>query len=72
MSQSVEAIYRKGKLHLLKPLKGLKENETVQVTISSLEKHPLERFAGVLSAEEANEMLRLIEAEFEQVEPNAW
>lgn len=72
MGYNVEAIYRKGELHLLKPLKGLKENETVRVTISSLEKHPLERFAGILSAEEASEMLRLIEAEFEQVEPNAW
>jgi len=72
MNRSVQAVYRKGKLHLLKPIKGLKENATVRVTISSLEEHPLERFAGVLSAEEADEMLRLIEAEFEQVEPHAW
>jgi predicted DNA-binding antitoxin AbrB/MazE fold protein len=72
MDQHVEAIYQRGKLHLLKPLKGLKENSTVLVTVSSLGQHPLARFAGALSHEEADEMMRLIEAEFEKDEPNAW
>jgi hypothetical protein len=72
MGQQVTAIYRRGKLHLLKPIKGLKENSTVLVTVSSLEQHPLARFAGALSHEEADAMMRLIEAEFEQIEPNDW
>lgn len=74
MSQRVEAIYRKGVLYPMKPLKGLKENATVQVTVEmkSSAHHPLEKFAGILSAEEADHMLRVVDAEFEQVETNAW
>lgn len=67
-------IYRKGELYPLKPLKGLKENTQVRLTVEPASGAPsaLERFAGVLSAEEADEMLKLIEEEFERVEPDAW
>jgi predicted DNA-binding antitoxin AbrB/MazE fold protein len=74
MSETIEAVYKHGALHPLKPLKGLKENARVRVTVepSSTAPHSLERFAGSLSAEEAEEMLRLVDEEFEQVEPDAW
>ncbi len=74
MSETIEAIYKKGALRLLKPLKGLKENSRVRITVElpSVTPHPLERFAGILSTEEADEMLRLVEEEFERIEPNAW
>lgn len=75
MTETIEAVYKKGALHPLKPLKGVKADARVRLTvepISTATAHPLERFAGILSAEEANEMLRLVEEEFERIEPNAW
>jgi len=74
VGETIEAIYKKGALHPVKPLVGLEENARVCVTVepSSKRPHALERFAGILSAQEANDMLRLIEEEFERVEPDAW
>jgi len=74
MTQTVEAVYKKGALHPLQPLQGLPENARVRITVEAepATAHPLERFAGSLSAEEADEMLRLVEEEFEQVDPDAW
>jgi len=73
MDKTIEAVYKKGALHPLKPLKGLKENSRVRLTVepTSPGSHPLERFAGILSAEEADEMLRVVE-EFEQIDTDAW
>ena len=73
MSQTVETIYKRGAFHPLRPLKGLPENARVRITVEAepAAAHPLERFAGSLTAEEADEMLRLVEEEFEQVDPDA-
>ena len=72
MNKIIDAVYKKGAFHPVRPLKGLKENARVRVTVESASVHPLERFAGILSTKEADQMLKLVEEEFEQVDANAW
>ncbi|MBI3660123.1 antitoxin family protein [Candidatus Acetothermia bacterium] len=74
MNKVIDAVYKKGALHPVKPLKGLKENTRVRVTVESASEtsHPLERFAGILSAEEADQMLKIVEEEFERIDSDAW
>lgn len=72
--QTVEAIYENGVLRPLKALEGFPERCKVKITIESEETvaHPLQRFAGILSDEEAADLRRVIEDEFERIGPNAW
>lgn len=72
--KTVEAIYEKGVLRPLKPLEGVAENSKVTVTIEyeEIRLHPLLKFAGILSDTEAMELSKLIEEEFEKVDPDAW
>ena len=64
-SQTVEAIYEDGVSRPLTALEGLTEHCKVKVTVESEEitSHPLLRFAGVLSDDEAAELRRIIEDE---------
>lgn len=73
-SQTVEAIYENGVLRPLQALEGLVEPCKVKITIERGEAapHPFLRFAGILSDDEAAELRRIIEAEFERIDPNAW
>lgn len=74
MTKTIHAIYEHGVLRPLKPIEGLMENTEVEVTFS-VEKenaNPLLRFAGILSEEEANNMLKIIEEEFETVNADEW
>lgn len=72
--QTVEAIYENGVLRPLKALEGLAERCKVKITIECEETtlHPLGRFAGILSDDEAADLRRVIEDEFERIDPNAW
>ena len=74
MLQIIEAIYENGVLRPLKPLKGFPEHSKLKITIEAedIEPHPLLQFAGILSNEEAAELTRLIETEFEEIDPNGW
>ena len=74
MRKTVEAVYENGLLRPLEPLEGLTEPCKVRVTIETLEPsvHPLAKCVGILPDEDASEMRRIIEMEFEQVEENAW
>lgn len=73
-SQTLEAIYENGVLRPLKALEGFAEHSKVQITITSEEtsSHPLLQFAGILNDDEAAELRRIIEDEFERIDPNAW
>lgn len=53
---------------------GIGENTEVEVTIAVKQKElsPILRVAGILSEEEANTMLRIVEEEFERVNPDEW
>ena len=72
MNQTIEAIYENGVLRPIQPLMGLKEHDTIKVTIE-LSK-PASRFRDLekISDEDAAEMIRVIEEEFEQVDPDEW
>lgn len=74
MPKSVEAIYEDGVLRLLNPIKGLKKHQRVSITVEkySKKKHPLEGLCGILPDEDAREMLKTIEEEFEKVDINEW
>ena len=72
MTKTIHAIYEHGILRPLEPIEGIRENTEVEVSISVKEKvlSPILRFAGILSEEEANKMLRIVEEEFERVNPD--
>lgn len=72
--QTVEAIYENGVLCPLKPLGGFAEHCRVRITIQRKEvtPNPLLRFAGILRDDEAAELQRIIEDEFERIAPDAW
>jgi predicted DNA-binding antitoxin AbrB/MazE fold protein len=73
MTRSIDAIYENGVLRPLEPIEGIPDHGKVKLAlISENEPHPLLRFAGILSDEDAADMLKIIEEEFEQVDPNDW
>ena len=74
MAQTVEAIYENGILRPLKPLEGIAEHRRVKVTVEVEEpvRHPLADCVGILPNEDAQQMRRIIEDEFEKVDPREW
>jgi len=71
MIQTVEAIYEDGVLKLVQPLRGLAERARVKVTIDEKEESAghIADCAGIMPDEDAEEMLQIIEDEFEKVDP---
>lgn len=74
MPKTIYAIYEHGILRPLELIKEIGENTEVEVTIAVKQKElsPILRFAGILSEEEANTMLKIVEEEFERVNLNDW
>lgn len=74
MTKTIHAIYEHGILRPLELIEGIGENTEVEVTLAVKQKElsPILRFAGILSEEEANTMLRIVEEEFERVNPDEW
>lgn len=73
MTKTIEAIYSNGVLRPVVPLTDLRENGRVTITITTARSgHPLEGWVGGLSDEDAHEMLRVVDTEFEQVNPDDW
>ena len=74
MTARVEAIFENGVFRPLKPMKGIKDKSrvTVEVVSPDTAAHPLDGCIGVLSDEDANEMMRIVEEEFEKVDPREW
>jgi len=72
--QTIHAIYRNGLLNPIGSIEGIMDDTEVEITISPLKGavHPLLRFAGIMSAEDADSMLKVVEDEFEKVNPNDW
>lgn len=72
--QTVEAIYENGVLCPLKALEGFAEHSRLKITIQreEINPNPLLRFAGILRDDEAAELQRVIEDEFERIAPDAW
>ena len=72
--QTIHAIYRNGLLNPIGSIEGIMDDTEVEITISPLKGavHPLLRFAGILSAEDADSMQKVVEDEFEKVNLNDW
>lgn len=68
---TVEAIYERGILRLLEPLEGFPERCKVRVTVEAVEPHPLSDCVGIMSNEDAEEMRRIVEEEFERKDQNS-
>ncbi|MCK6468446.1 MAG: antitoxin family protein [Candidatus Brocadia sinica] len=74
MTKTIQAVFEHGILRPLEPIEGIRENTEVEITIIFKQKEvsPVLRFAGILSKEEANRMLKVVEEEFERVNPDEW
>ncbi len=72
MRKTVEAIYEDGVLRPIEPLEGLTERCKVKVTVETMEPHPLSECIGILPDEDAEEMRRIVEQEFERVDLSEW
>lgn len=69
MTQKTEAIYKNKVLKPLKPVKGLKENQRVEVVLHiPPSKHGLSELAGTLTPHEADEMMKVIDGESERID----
>ncbi len=69
MTQTMEAIYENSILKPLTPIRGFFEHQRVEVTVSSTEKkRNLHSLIGTLTKEEAEEMQRSIDEEFEKID----
>jgi predicted DNA-binding antitoxin AbrB/MazE fold protein len=73
MQKTIEAIYENGVLRPTEPLDWLKEKGRVTLTLSAPDvPGPLRDFVGGISDEDAAIMRKVIEDEFEQVNPDDW
>ena len=74
MTQTVHAIYKGGVFKPVVVPEGIMEDEEVEITVVHRmhSGHPLMQFLGVLSKEEACEMEKVIENEFERINPDEW
>ena len=74
MSKTLEAIYEDGVFRPVNPIKGFKKRQKVAITVEKppKKKHPLEGLCGILPDEDAIEILKIIEDEFEKVNINEW
>jgi len=73
MKKYVQAIYEHGVLRPLEPLQGIAENSQVELTIQSLyARHSLKDLFGTLPQEDADEMQKIIDEEFEKVDLSEW
>ena len=74
MVKTLHAVYEHGVLRPLEPIDDIEENAEVELTLSIEKKviHPILRFAGILKEEEANQMMKTVDDEFERVNPDEW
>ncbi|MGD0886198.1 MAG: antitoxin family protein [Thermodesulfovibrionales bacterium] len=74
MTKTIEAVYEKGILRPLSPIKGLRSRQKVHITLDTVlkKKHPLAGLCGTLPDKDAAEMMRVIEDEFEKVDMGEW
>lgn len=71
MKKEIHAIYENGILRPLEPLEGIPEKSEVEFTIQSPSSYPdLKDLFGTLPKEDADEMKKIIEEEFEKVDLN--
>lgn len=73
MKKIIHAIYEHGVLRPLEPLEDIAEKSEVELEIEyPPPASPLKDIFGILPREDANEMRRIIDEEFERVDLNEW
>ena len=74
MTHKVEAIFENGVFRPLQPVSGLDERSRVRLSVEaeSANGQDLTDCIGILPDEDAAEMLRIIESEFERVDLRDW
>ena len=73
VERTIEAIFADGVLRPLAPIDFLDENHRVTLTVTvPHRRRPLDGWVGGLSDADAEAMRRVIDAEFEQVNPDDW
>ena len=72
--QELDAIYENGVLRPLEPLSDVPEHARVRVRVALPDRtrHVLSECVGIMPDEDAEEMLNIIETEFERVDPREW
>jgi predicted DNA-binding antitoxin AbrB/MazE fold protein len=71
--KTIKAIYENGVLKPIEPIEGLADRAQVTLTLDTgRTRRPLDDWVGGLSDQDAAEMRRVIEEEFEQVNPDDW
>jgi len=69
----IHAIYDHGVLRPLDPLDEIAENSEVELSIHyPSTQHPMKNVFGILPREDADEMRKIIDEEFEKVNLNEW
>ena len=73
-SQTIEAVYENGIFRPVHPVAGLVEHSKVTLAIEyeTQAVHPLTKFAGILSEEEAEEVQTILAEEFGKVDASGW
>lgn len=69
MTITIRAIYQDGIFKPLEPI-SLNENTSVHLVVST--ENPFLKFAGILDTVEADNMMKLVEEEFERIEKSEW
>ena len=74
MMRTINAVYEGGVLRPLQSLDGIAEHARVRLTVENVESSDscLADCIGTLPDEDAAEMRRIVESEFEQVNLNEW
>lgn len=73
MKKIIHAIYENGVLRPLEPLEEISEKSEVELAIQyPLSPHPIQDLFGTLPKEDADEMRKIIDEEFEKVNLNEW
>lgn len=74
MTRRISAVYEGGVLRPLESLEGIAEHSQVKLTVESVEPEDdgMADCIGILPDEDAVEMRRIVQSEFEQVDMNEW
>jgi predicted DNA-binding antitoxin AbrB/MazE fold protein len=74
VTRTINAVYEGGILRPLQALEGIEEHTRVRVTVETVAPAVgiLADCIGILPDEDAEEMRRIVEDEFERVDPGEW
>ena len=73
MKKNIQAIYEHGVLRPLEPLEGIPEKTELALTIQSLPTpHVFKSLFGILPKEDADEIRKIVDEEFERVDLSEW